>query len=214
MIRQCNGARTSRDNNDTVFGDLLNARSWWKKREIQSDSWVSNWGGGGGSAVWWCFQNIEQFGGKKGCVGIQDEMTTLKTESRAGNTCVRIFMLWMLVEILSVDKLAWKSVESENRKVIRTIRGWPIFKRKTKSWQREVRSGLKIGGNSGENVVKEAQGREGQMSLRGHVGHSLKRRQWIWKPESHLFVHVSEYALSTYQVHILFKALGINQWTK
>ena len=57
----------------------------------------------------WSFQNVEQFGEKKGCVGIQVEMTILKTEraeSRAGNTRVRIFVLWMLVEVLSVDNLA------------------------------------------------------------------------------------------------------------
>lgn len=61
------------------------------------------------------------FGGKKGCFGIQVEMTILKTEGaelRAGNACVRIFILWMLVEALSVDKFACKSVESK-----RTIPG-------------------------------------------------------------------------------------------
>lgn len=60
-------------------------------------------------------------GGKKGCFGIQVEMTILKTEGaelRAGNACVRIFILWMLVEALRVDKFACKSVESK-----RTIPG-------------------------------------------------------------------------------------------
>lgn len=79
-----------------------------------------------GSAMGWSFQNAEQLGGKKGCVGIQVEKTILKTEgakSKAGNTRVRIFILWMLVEALSVDKLAWKRVESKKIKVTRTIPG-------------------------------------------------------------------------------------------
>lgn len=62
-------------------------------------------------------------------------MTILKiegAESRAGNTCMRTLMLWMSVENLTVNKLSRKSVESKNRKVTRTIPGWPIFKREKK----------------------------------------------------------------------------------
>lgn len=36
--------------------------------------------------------------------------------SRAGNTYWRIFILWVVVEALSVDRVAWKDVESEKEK--------------------------------------------------------------------------------------------------
>lgn len=52
--------------------------------------------------------------------------------SRAGNTYWRIFILWVVVEALSVDRVAWKDVESEKRKVTRTIPGWPILESKKK----------------------------------------------------------------------------------
>lgn len=35
IIRQCNRARTSRDNIDIVFDDLLDARTW-RRKEVQS----------------------------------------------------------------------------------------------------------------------------------------------------------------------------------
>lgn len=78
-----------------------------KKKEVKSDSQISD---GEGLALWWCFQNIEKFE-KKGCFGIQVEMTILKiegAESRAGNTCMRTLMLWMSVENLTVNKLPGK----------------------------------------------------------------------------------------------------------
>lgn len=86
--------------------------------------------------MWWHFQNKEQFGEKKDVLGsrLRDHFEEGGAESRAGNTCVRVFMWWMLAATLRVDKLAWKSVESKNRKVTRTISGWPIFKSKKKSW--------------------------------------------------------------------------------
>ena len=40
--------------------------------------------------------------------------------------------MWVVVEALSVDRVAWKDVESEKRKVTRTIPGWPILESKKK----------------------------------------------------------------------------------
>ena len=73
---------------------------------------------------------VKQFGKRNGCVGIQVGMTILEVgaQPRARNTCLRIFIFWMVVEALSVGKAIWKSVESEKSKVARTIQGGPVFK--------------------------------------------------------------------------------------
>lgn len=51
---------------------------------------------------------------------------------RVGNIYWRIFILWVVVEVLSVDRVVWKDVESEKRKVTRIILGWLIFESKKK----------------------------------------------------------------------------------
>lgn len=87
-------------------------------------------------------------------------------------------------------------MKDKKRKVTRTISGWPIFKSKKKrSWQREIKSGLKIGENLGKNMSQRH--REANVKCHQKAKYGLKQRQLIWKPDSHLFAQVSEYALST-----------------
>lgn len=64
--------------------------------------------------------------------GWEDHFEDGRSRSRAGNIYWRIFILWVVVEALSVDRVAWKDVESEKRKVMRTIPGWPILESKKK----------------------------------------------------------------------------------
>lgn len=66
---------------------------------------------------------MEQFGERNGCVGVQVGMTILEVreQTSARNTCLRIFIFWMVDETLKVVKAVWKSVESKKSKVTRTI---------------------------------------------------------------------------------------------
>lgn len=74
----------------------------------------------GGRAVW----------GEKWMCWHPDGMTILEVgvQPRTGNTRLRIFIFWVVVEALRVGKALWKSVESEKSKVARAIPGGPIFK--------------------------------------------------------------------------------------
>lgn len=66
---------------------------------------------------------MEQFGERNGCVGVQIGMTILEVREHtsAGNTCLRIFIFWMVDATLKVVKAVWKSVGSKKSKVTRTI---------------------------------------------------------------------------------------------